>query len=330
MLPILAPVLTLLLAGGARAGPPGPPQAPASQVGTELPAGVPATWVRAPSRDVPLANGDIIAGDLVRLSSFAARMYYDTHFGIGSSLRGWFGRWRQDPGHRLDAGGDEREAQGVPGHPTAIWNADGSLRMYYQVAIVGVDGPPIGLYSAISRDRGLHFEREGVRITAGGGSLFSGVGHGRAWRRNDGSVGLAFSADRADRPGPAAIYLATSVDGLAFDLRPEPVFVNGHDPAVLRLPDGRLWMIFQYLLDEFRVTESADDGETWSPAAPIHLRNADGSPYVGSVRPPEDVTWERGPRGGLRLWVNCPGVGLCAFVPLKAGPTRSEARSPAR
>jgi hypothetical protein len=66
--------------------------------------------------------------------------------------------------------------------------------------------------------------------------------------------------------------------------RPEPDAGEGNPPALLRLPDGRLCLLYGYRKEPFglRARLSADQGRTWSPA--VVLRDDGGGRDLGYPR----------------------------------------------
>ena len=293
-------------------------EAPPEQVGEVLPELFPKDWVRAPSEDIKKAEHGILAADIVALNGSGYRAFYTVeHEGIGSSASGDGSSWTREKGVRLESTFEKGDLEGITGHPTVIRIGPSDLRMYYQAADPGVrskgGAPSFQVYSAVSHDDGLTWTREGVRIAANDETGLDHAAHGRVWKRRDGGLAMVFSAGKSGERGPSDIFMATSPDGLAWTVRPEPLFRSGHDPDVLRMPDGRLVMVFNYLNIDFRVSESADDGEHWGPAAPLTLTDADGGALDEAARKRlGDVAIHLFPDGRIGLWVN--GVdGIAAY-----------------
>ncbi len=70
----------------------------------------------------------------------------------------------------------------------------------------------------------------------------------------------------------------------SFLARPEPDAGEGNPPSLLRLPDGRLCLMYGYRAQPFgiRVRQSADHGRSWGDA--VALRDDGGGRDLGYVR----------------------------------------------
>lgn len=104
----------------------------------------------------------------------------------------------------------------------------------------------------------------------------------------DGSVLLAYAAHAGRSDNDRAPLVALRLDSEGRPITTEKVVVppppdgfNAMSPALQRLPDGRLGMLFSYRQSQKiasrRFTTSADEGETWSP----HVIVADGQYKTG-------------------------------------------------
>jgi hypothetical protein len=186
---------------------------------------------------------------------------------------------------------------------------DGRWRMYYQASPYfpegpGASGPPpyFQIMSAVSSD-GLHFEREGVRISHryfDPNALLIGAAHGRVLRLADGSYVAYVSG--AGLNHILGVYRLVSADGLSFSA---PVMVGpGHDPYVVRAADGAYLMYADTTTGAgFNASElrASSDGLEWSAASRATFYTAAGTqvtqgPDVGGVVLPD---------GTLRLYTNC-------------------------
>jgi len=99
----------------------------------------------------------------------------------------------------------------------------------------------------------------------------------------DGSVLLAYAAHAGRSDNDRAPLVALKLDSQGRPVTEERVVVppppdgfNAMSPALQRLPDGRIGMLFSYRQSQKiasrRFTTSSDEGETWSP----HVIVADG------------------------------------------------------
>ncbi len=97
---------------------------------------------------------------------------------------------------------------------------------------------------------------------------------------------LVTTIRRQDPPKSWIEAYATHDDGRSWSYlsRPEPDTGEGNPPSLVRLPDGRLCLIYGVRAQPYgiRARLSADRGKTWSDA--IHLRDDGGSTDVGYVR----------------------------------------------
>jgi hypothetical protein len=104
----------------------------------------------------------------------------------------------------------------------------------------------------------------------------------------DGSVLLAYASHAGRSDNDRAPLVAVKLDSEGRPVTDERVVVppppdgfNAMSPALQRLPDGRLGMLFSYRQSQKiasrRFTASADEGETWSP----HVIVADGQYKTG-------------------------------------------------
>jgi Neuraminidase (sialidase) len=104
----------------------------------------------------------------------------------------------------------------------------------------------------------------------------------------DGSVFLAYASHAGRSDNDQAPLVARRLSAEGQPLTAERVIVpppeggfNAMSPALQRLPDGRIGMLFSYRLNQKtasrRFTTSSDEGETWSP----HVIVADGQYKTG-------------------------------------------------
>ena len=104
----------------------------------------------------------------------------------------------------------------------------------------------------------------------------------------DGSVFLAYASHAGRSDNDRAPLVALKLDREGRPITQERVIVpppeggfNAMSPALQRLPDGRLGMLFSYRQSQKiasrRFTTSSDEGETWSP----HVTVADGQYKTG-------------------------------------------------
>ena len=258
-----------------------------------------------------------IAPDVQQMTDGTYRMYYKvTGQGIGSAISSDGLAWEAEEGLRIldlrHQGYDEGVAGWEVGHPWLVPLDDGTWRMYLQLS-AGID-EPCEIGSATSRD-GFDFEMEnGVRVAIGADSgppALSFAGHGRSWEMPDGSWATVFSGNLLNDYSPSDIMLATSPDGLEWQVIETCLFDRGHDPSVIELTDGRLAMVFAYLRESLRVALSDDHGMTWSAAEVLTLTDPTGDPVsdIGA-----DVDLYRLPDGTLRMLTNSDG-GIGSYVP---------------
>lgn len=111
------------------------------------------------------------------------------------------------------------------------------------------------------------------------------------------------------RPGPwlGTIRAARSTDGLQFQPVEAVAIRFANAPAVTRLPDGRLLLVYEYFSRTNRrdfgrlgFSCSKDDGKTWSPPEPLEIRRL--SRRVGRPRGPVFMKTSSGP---LELYFVC-------------------------
>lgn len=82
------------------------------------------------------------------------------------------------------------------------------------------------------------------------------------------------------------------------------------EPSLARLPDGRLLCVFRSdSMAYYWAARSADDGATWSAAAPLR---SGGQPFAWSVKPRLRLTSGgvlvlAGGRPGIDLWASADG-----------------------
>lgn len=99
-------------------------------------------------------------------------------------------------------------------------------------------------------------------------------------------TGLVTTIRRLDPDQSVIDAYASHDDGRSWSLlsTPEPVMGEGNPPSLLRLPDGRLSLIYGYRAQPYgiRARLSSDDGKTWSD--PITLRDDGGGRDLGYVR----------------------------------------------
>jgi hypothetical protein len=271
----------------------------------------PLTWRQEPGLRIPNRPGrEVLAPETVVLPGGRLRMYFNVMTrGVASALSDDGLAFTDEPGLRLTS-------QRVPGaldfdvgHCWLIELPDGGFRMFYG-SNSGID-TPARMKSAVSSDL-LSFRDEGLVFDVGPSSGLSFAGHGRAARQPDGTYLMLFSGNfigENDRE-PSDVIRAVSRDGLSWSVADRHLFLRGHDPALVRLADGKLAAVFSYLKESLRASTSAD-GVTWSEAEDLVLLDEAGAPV------PEihgDVCLVRMPDGRLRMYSNGP-AGITSFVP---------------
>lgn len=277
----------------------------------------PMTWIREQGLRVSPLDSLPLAPDIIELDDGTYRMFYTlTGRGVGSAVSADGLDWRVEPGLRVESlrhDPDYRDGDvGFDlGHPWVVRLDDGRWRMYMQ-ANSGIE-TPLRIVSAVSGD-GYDFELEkGYRVNIGPGSgppALGFAGHGRAWRNNDGTWSMVFSGNLPNDRNPSDIMLAVSDNGLEWKVSDTCLYNNGHDPAVIRLRDGRLAIVFAYLKDSINAGFS-EDGTTWPISHELKLLEPDGS-RVEEIH--GDVTLLRLKDGTLRLFTNAPD-GIGSFRP---------------
>lgn len=291
------------------------------------PAGFPAVFQDTGVVVAAKEGGPPIAPEIVRLSDGRWRMFYLlTEGGIRSAVSDDGLRWTLEPGDRLARVERRGTPDGLCGHPAIVRVGPRKLRMYYQgldPAVLDEPDAPLDmqLFSAVSEDDGLTWRREGLAIGTGERWGLDFAGHARAWVRRDGTFAMVLSGNRAGDRDPSSILMATSTDGREWVVRPDTLFPQGHDPALVQLDDGRLVMVYDYLRDGLRVTWSDDDGETWSPPARLAERTADGrTPSLSDDETRGDVALLRRDDGEVVLFVSTEEGIVLGRAPGEAAP----------
>jgi len=136
------------------------------------------------------------------------------------------------------------------------------------------------------------------------------AGHGRTWMQLDGTWAMLFSGSMTGVPRPSRIMLATSSDGLTWQVVNINVYEKGHDPTVIRLKDGRIAVIFAYLFESLQAGFS-DDGLTWTEPETLTLLDENG---ITLTRIYGDVALMRLMDGSFRLMANDTD-GIVSFAP---------------
>jgi|GEM_PF-6214011 hypothetical protein len=276
----------------------------------------PVTWQLEHAANVPGVPNAILAPDVQLMDDGRYRMYYTTTGqGVGSASSEDGQSWTEDSGLRITSKRVEGELGFDYGHPWLVRLSDGRWRMYMQ-ASSGIDAP-LRVVSATSED-GLNFDIEdGIRLdidtpTTNDESVnLSFAGHGRAWQHDDGSWGMVFSGNLAGDTNPSDIMEAKSADGLQWSVVESSLFNNGHDPALIRLTDGRLAIVFTYLKDKLQYA-ILDEKTGWSEAQDLKLLDVDGN-VLNEIH--GDVALLRRKDGGLRMMSNATHS-ITSFVPV--------------
>ena len=126
---------------------------------------------------------------------------------------------------------------------------------------------------------------------------------------------------RAPGPWNAALHMARSQDGLAFEATAKPIVRYAAAPTIARLPDGRILLVFEHyprtdrrLFGSLGFSVSTDEGKTWPGPQPLDI---DGlTRTAGSPRSPALTL---APDGEVHLFFVCKdrknrGSVLCAVA----------------
>jgi hypothetical protein len=267
--------------------------------------GFPTAWhVVSPAPVASMPRTRCLAPDVQRLDDGAYRMYFTvTGRGVGSAVSRDGEHWTVEPGLRVTSRrheADYRDGQlGFDlGHPWLVRLDDGRWRMYMQ-ANTGLD-TPLHIVSAVSDDA-YSFEFEsGERMPLGADTGIRFAGHGRAWLQAPDTWAMVFSGNTFQDRGPSDIILALSRDGLQWDIGDAMVYEDGHDPAVIRMPDGRMAIVYMYLKEGLFAGFSAD-GLEWSEPVALNVVDAQGRAMNEHM---SDVALYRLPDGALRMLTN--------------------------
>lgn len=281
------------------------------------PESFPLTWTLETGVRVPNGRTTVIAPDIQQMSNGIYRMYYTVSGeGVGSAISQDGLKWTVEKGFRIRS---KRHEPGYQmgdlgfdlGHPWLVPLPDGGWRMFLQ-ANYGLQ-TPCRIVSAGSHD-GFQFDMEdGTRINIGPQSGYpplSFAGHGRTWVQADGTYAMVFSGNLQSDHSPSDIMLATSRDGMMWTIVNPNLFTDGHDPTILKAPDGKLFMVFSYLKECLKISSSLD-GIHWEVPRRMQLFNPDGSPVREIFG---DVDLVRLSDGSLRMYSNGPG-GILSFIP---------------
>ncbi|NUP88414.1 MAG: hypothetical protein HUU25_01185 [Candidatus Sumerlaeia bacterium] len=270
----------------------------------------PRTWIQDHGFAVINRAGQDARGpEVVRLDDGRWRLFYTvTGQGVASARSEDGVHWAAEAGLRLQSrrvvGRDDFDIA----NPWLLRLRDGRWRMHFE-SNTG-HRTPTRLRCAISRtDDPLDFDFERTVIEIGPSTGLAQAEQGAALIRSDGVHILLFFG-RLLRGEAEGIMLATSPDGLAWEIENRILFPGGQAPALVEFAPGQIACAFQTASSSFAVSTSSD-GLTWTPPAPLTLLNRNGRGLSSAT---DALCLHRLDGGDLRLLANAR-EGLIALFP---------------
>ncbi|MEZ4672489.1 MAG: hypothetical protein R3E39_31695 [Anaerolineae bacterium] len=262
-----------------------------------------------------ISNADNSAPSIVPLIDGDYRIYWTAPSlnGIGSATTPDGALFNVDDGARI-INAPSGQPDCTIGKPWLVQLADG-YRMYFEgrpepCSVKSPDAltPGTRIFSATSTD-GRSFSREaGVRIDIDPASGLSAAGHGRVIQKDDGSFLMYFTVLRTGQENLPVILSAISIDGLLWQINPQPLLENAHDPTALQI-DDTIYLYVNYMTANVLVLTSGD-GIAFSPAKWLEFYNDKGQRLTNIA----DVDVLDTPDGQFYLYANGDGTnGVAVF-----------------
>ncbi len=248
----------------------------------------------------------VIAPDIVQMDNGTYRMFFGVNqLGICSAISIDGFTWEVEDGVRLANQQVDDEGGFLASHPWVIKTIENTWRMYYQVGHEEASEGEMFIKSAISQDGFTFTSEEGDRLSIYDSMGLKTAAHGRIFLNDDNLYVLIFSGNLIDTHGASDIMLATSEDGLDFTVVNTCLFKGFHDPAVIRLDDGRWVTTIRYLLEESYVSFTTD-GLSWTEPIKLSLYDSDGILMTGNKVGLGDPCFMRLPDGSPYIYANTP------------------------